>query len=66
MSKHTAFGPSLAGCHEIAVEIAEEFKRRGGEDIAVWDTEYVIESKTQDAVDYAVEALGLTDLSEVE
>ena len=58
--KFTAIGPTRAGCHEIQNEIAEEFKRLGGEDIEVWDGEnYTVFSKTQAAVDYAVEALDL-------
>ena len=59
MGRWTAIGPSLAGCHEIAIEVAAEFNRLGGEDIQVWDTAYIIDSKTDEATEYAKNALSL-------
>ena len=59
-----AFGPSLAGCHEIPSEVAAGFIARGGEDIQVWDTEYIIDSVSEEAAIYAARELALTDLEE--
>lgn len=66
MSKWTAVGPSLDGCHEIAPEVAERFKELGGQDIEVWGEDYVIWAYTQAACDYAVAALELSAVSESE
>ncbi len=60
----TAIGPSREGCHDLPEIDPAEFHRLGGEDIQVWDTDYIIDATSQPAIDYVVNALGLTCESE--
>ncbi len=64
--RYTAIGESRAGCHEIPPSIAARFIDLGGDDIQVWDTEYVIDAHDPRAIEYAVTALCLEGVEETE